>query len=96
MSNLSSSAADATMELAVRTRTLVADLAERAQARLAEERGQTAAEYMGILMIVAVIIAGIFSLGLDTQFKNLVQGFIDNISSGTKPSGGAAPAGGGG
>ena len=94
MSHFTSTAAETTMDLAIRTQTFAADLVERAQARLSEERGQTAAEYMGILMIVAVIIAGIFSLELDTKFKDLVGGFIDSISKGDAPNAGGGEGGG--
>lgn len=45
------------LELAVRTQTAVSDLIERAQTRLSAEEGQTAAEYMGLILVVAAFIA---------------------------------------
>lgn len=45
------------LELAVRTQNAVTDLLQRAQTRLSEEEGQTAAEYMGLILVVAAFIA---------------------------------------
>jgi Flp pilus assembly pilin Flp len=55
-------------------------LAERAR----EERGQTAAEYMGILFIVMVIIAAVFTSHLDTKIADRVSTIVTNIGNGTK------------
>lgn len=41
--------------------------------RLRDARGQTASEYMGILLIVAVIIVGAYKSGI-------VEGIVDRIS----------------
>ena len=43
-------------ELAIRTRVAMSDLVHAVSERSREQRGQTAAEYMGILLIVAMII----------------------------------------
>ena len=57
MSDFTNRTEDAVRELCVRT-----DLAVRsAAARLREQRGQTAAEYMGLLLIVALIIGVLFA-----------------------------------
>ena len=56
----------------------------RAQNRLAEDRGQTAAEYMGILFIVAIIIGAIVGLKVHQDIANAVDGLIKDISGGGK------------
>jgi Flp pilus assembly pilin Flp len=67
-------------ELAIRTRSAMAALAGRAR----EQRGQTAAEYMGILLIVALIIGALVSLDVDGKISSAVGDFIDNIKNGDK------------
>ena len=72
-------------ELAIRTRVAISDLVHAVTERAREQRGQTAAEYMGILLIVAMIIGALFSLGIHTMIKDAVEGFINNIKSGESP-----------
>ena len=67
-------------ELAIRTRVAMASLAHRAR----EQRGQTAAEYMGILLIVALIIGALVSLDVDGKISTAVGDFIENIKKGDK------------
>jgi Flp pilus assembly pilin Flp len=67
-------------QLAVRAQLAFAALAERAR----EQRGQTAAEYMGILLIVALIIGALVSLDVDGKIKTAVGDFIENIKKGDK------------
>jgi len=43
-----------------------------------DDRGQTAAEYMGIIVIVAAIIAAIVTVGIPT---NIAQGIKDKIQA---------------
>ena len=64
MSNITTTAQDTSLELAVRTQTFMHDLVERMTTRLEENRGQTAAEYMGILLIVGTVIAGLIAIGI--------------------------------
>ena len=52
--------------------------------RAREERGQTAAEYMGILLIVALIIGAIVTVGIGNKIADLIDGMITSISSGDK------------
>ena len=59
-------------ELTVRTQTFLA--------RLREERGQTAAEYLGIVVVVAAIIAAIVGAGLDDKIANALGKAIDGIA----------------
>jgi Flp pilus assembly pilin Flp len=72
-------------ELAIRTRVAISDLVHAVTERAREQRGQTAAEYMGILLIVAMIIGALFSLGVHTMIRDAVEGFINNIKSGESP-----------
>ena len=56
----------------------------RVQNRLAEERGQTAAEYMGILFIVAIIIGAIVAAGIHNDIAKAADDLIKEISGGGK------------
>ena len=59
---------------------VVADVAERRR----EERGQTAAEYMGILFIVALIIAALITAKVPEKIGNAAGTLIDKIANGGK------------
>jgi pilus assembly protein Flp/PilA len=75
---ITTTAQDAFRELCIRTRVAMYDLAERAK----EQRGQTAAEYMGILLIISVIIAALFGAGLGTKIAGGVKDLIADIGGG--------------
>ena len=62
----------------------VLELWVRMQTRLSEERGQTAAEYMGILFVVAIIIGAVVAIDIDDQIANAAESLIDEISGGGK------------
>ncbi|MDA0163521.1 hypothetical protein OM076_24825 [Solirubrobacter ginsenosidimutans] len=62
--------------------------------RVNDPTGQTAAEYMGILLLISAILVAIFTLKLDNQIKLAVKGAIDDIISNGK-SAPAAPTSGG-
>jgi pilus assembly protein Flp/PilA len=67
---------------------------ERCGDRAREERGQTAAEYMGILLVVGVIIAAVATSGIGEDIVNAIKGIITDITGGTDPrGGGGAPQG---
>ncbi len=70
----------ASRELAIQAWGMLRALAGRAR----EQRGQTAAEYMGILLIVALIIGALVSLDVDGKISGYVGDFIDNTSKGDK------------
>ena len=72
-------------ELAIRARVAISDLVHAVTERAREQRGQTDAEYMGILLIVAMIIGALFSLGVHTMIRDAVEGFINNIKAGESP-----------
>ena len=57
---------------------VVADLAERRR----EERGQTAAEYMGLLFIVALIIAALITAKVPEKIGKAAGTLIDKIANG--------------
>ena len=88
MSNAISTVRDAGREAALRTHVAVRDLAARAS----EQRGQTAAEYMGILLIVSLIIAALITAGVAGDIAGKVDELIGKIGGG----GGGGTSGGGG
>lgn len=45
-----------------------------------ETRGQTAAEYMGVLLLVGAIITIVVTSGVGTHIKDAIVGAVDNIS----------------
>jgi Flp pilus assembly pilin Flp len=71
-------------ELAIRTRLAMSNMTHAVAERMREQRGQTAAEYMGILLIVALIIGALVSLDVDGKISTAVGDFIDNIKNGDK------------
>jgi hypothetical protein len=58
-------------------------LAERAR----QSDGQTAAEYMGVLLVVSVIIAGVATTGIGQQIVGKMSHLVDQISSGDSGKG---------
>jgi len=57
-------------------------------ARAAEQRGQTAAEYLGIVVVVAAIIAAIVGAGLDDKIAGALEKAVDSITGGGGKKGG--------
>lgn len=73
------------IRLAVATEMLKMDLAERAATavdRARDEEGQTAAEYLGIVLVVSVIIAAIAGSGIGDQIVTKIGELIDKIAGG--------------
>lgn len=70
------------LELAVRTKLATADLVSRMRERLEAEDGQTAAEYLGIILVVVAIIAGIAASGIGGAISEKISGAIDSIAPG--------------
>jgi Flp pilus assembly pilin Flp len=54
-------------------------MAERAK----DARGQTAAEYMGVLLLVALIIVAVVGTGIDTKIADAVTGAVEKITHST-------------
>jgi Flp pilus assembly pilin Flp len=55
------------------------------QTRALEERGQTASEYMGILLVVAVIVAGALKSGIVDGIGSGISDIVKAISHGKSP-----------
>jgi hypothetical protein len=92
MSNIITTTRDAGRETAIAAyfgvRRAGRVLAERAK----DPTGQTAAEYMGVLFLVAMIIAAIVLLKVPQTIADGINGLVNNISTGTDPkAGGAKP-----
>jgi Flp pilus assembly pilin Flp len=75
---------EATRELGIQAKLMLDNVLYAIAERAREQRGQTAAEYMGILLIVAVIIGAIATSGIGGKISDLIGGMIDSISSGDK------------
>jgi hypothetical protein len=69
---------DRCIEAYVGLESLVTRLAERAR----ENRGQTAAEYMGVLLVVSVIIAGVSQTKIGDQIVEKMKHLVDQIAGG--------------
>ena len=69
---------DQCIEAYVGFESFVASLVERAR----ENRGQTAAEYMGVLLVVSVIIAGVSQTKIGDQLVEKMKHIIDQIAGG--------------
>jgi hypothetical protein len=87
MSDLITTAQDAAREAAIATyfgvRRAGTALAERAK----DSEGQTAAEYMGVLLLVAAIIAAIIALHVPDHVASGIDGLIDKIkNTGSEPA----------
>ena len=52
--------------------------------RVESERGQTAAEYMGILLVVAVIIGALIAAKVHTHIADAANTMIDKIAGGNE------------
>src|SRR3954468_16513412 len=59
------------------------------------ERGQTASEYMGILLLVAVIIGTLVQSGVAGKIANGATDMVQAIAGGGKHNGGGGNPGGG-
>ncbi len=59
--------------------TLLTRTTDRIRTRLADDHGQTAAEYMGIIVVVAIILAAITASGIGEQISGYVGNAIDDV-----------------
>jgi Flp pilus assembly pilin Flp len=71
---------DHSRELAIRAKVAISDIAQAVQERAREQRGQTAAEYMGILVLIALVFVLLFGLNLDASIRDALSGAIDDIN----------------
>jgi Flp pilus assembly pilin Flp len=53
--------------------------------RAVDTRGQTASEYMGILLVVAVIVAGAYKSGIVDGIEHRLSDIVDAIGGGKSP-----------
>lgn len=75
---------DQILTASIQTRLALDEMKYRVGRRLGEEHGQTAAEYMGILLVVAVLIAAVLASGADDTIKTKTKEIVDSISTGGK------------
>ena len=54
----------------------------RLRNRVADQSGQTAAEYMGILLVVAVIIGALIAADVDGKIAKAAGDMVDKIAGG--------------
>ena len=71
---------EATRELGIQAWGMLHALAARAR----EQRGQTAAEYMGILLVVAVIIGALIAAAVDGKIAKAANEMVDKIAGGNE------------
>lgn len=73
-------------ELTIRTCVVLSALTDAAKERVhsvaRREGGQTAAEYLGIIVLVAAIIVAIFALGIPSKIAGALSKAIDSIVNG--------------
>lgn len=50
--------------------------------RLSGERGQTAAEYMGVLVLGALVIVALTTLGIGDQIAERIRSAVETLSQG--------------
>jgi pilus assembly protein Flp/PilA len=72
---------DACIATYVHARNALHGVAERAK----EDRGQTAAEYMGVLLLIAVIITAIVGSGMGSAIADALKDKVSDIAGIKKP-----------
>ncbi len=78
MSDITTTIQDAYREFCIQAH----GVALGARNRLSEQRGQTAAEYMGILLVVAVIIGALIAADVDGKIADAAKTMVDKIAGG--------------
>lgn len=74
------------LRIAVITQLWAADAPANARRRLSREEGQTAAEYLGIILLVAVVIAAVVGSGVAGDIAGRIKDLVGNIGKGEKPN----------
>jgi hypothetical protein len=82
MSDITTTLQNSYRELCISVHGHAARVGAELRRRAADDSGQTAAEYMGILLIVAVIIGALFASGIGDQIVTKAHEQIDKIASG--------------
>jgi len=80
MSDITTAIQDLYRELCIQAHGAAAGL----RGRLEQERGQTAAEYMGILLVVAVIIGALIAANVDGRLADAANSMVDKIAGGNE------------
>jgi Flp pilus assembly pilin Flp len=75
---------DRTEELAIRTWVALSGAGRALAERARDQRGQTAAEYMGLLFVIALIIGALISLEVPQDIAKAADGLVGDISKGGK------------
>jgi pilus assembly protein Flp/PilA len=68
------------LRMLVTLEVLLMDGAERLRRRAGDDRGQTAAEYLGIIVVVAAIVAVLATTDIGDKIKTAITGQIDKIA----------------
>jgi hypothetical protein len=84
MPDITTTIQDAYRELCVQAHAHAQRAGMAVRGRLGEERGQTAAEYMGILLVVAVIIGALIAADVDGKIANAANTMVDKIAGGNE------------
>ena len=80
MSDFTTTVQDAYFELCIQAR----GVATGVRSRLSEQRGQTAAEYMGILLFVAVVIGALIAANVDGAIAEAANDMVKKIAGGNE------------
>jgi hypothetical protein len=72
------------LELVAYAQVTVNDLVRRTRERLAAEDGQTAAEYIGIILVIVAVIAAVVASGIASTITDGIKDAIDDVKG---PSG---------
>ena len=73
------------LELAVIGQIAVTTLIRRTRERLEAEDGQTAAEYIGIILVIVAIIAAVVATGIAATITSKINGAINGVSGPSAP-----------
>ena len=84
MQNVTHRTEELVREAGIRVRVAIDAIVHRTR----EERGQTAAEYMGMLFIVALIIAALITADVPGKIGQAAADLIDKIAGGGSSGGG--------
>ncbi len=69
-------------ELAVQIQQTMTEMFAAMARRMRDERGQTATEYVGIILVVVAIIGAIVASGIGSQITGKITQAINSIKSG--------------
>ena len=87
MQSIASHLQDKYLAVAVHTQVVMTALAEGARdwhERMRDERGQSAVEYAGILVIIGLIFSALFALKIPSHVRDWAKAALDHIDSGAK------------